>query len=78
MLHTLIVVRNMALLRLTISWFTMSRCMTTPEAIQTFNMAKQVERIDCVSLPVEVPLDVPELVHLVALQGSDLDPKCDT
>ena len=56
----------------------MSMCMTTPEAIQTFNMAKQVERIDCVSLPVEVPLDVPDLVHLVAQLGSELDPKCDT
>ena len=52
-------------------------CMTTPEAIQTFNMAKQVERIDCVSLPVEVPRDVPDLVHLVAQLGSKLDPKCD-
>ena len=40
MLHTLIVVRNMALLWLTISWVLMSMCMTTPEAIQTLNMAK--------------------------------------
>ena len=68
----------MALLWLTISWVSMSMCMTPPEAIQTFNMAKQVERIDCVSLPVEVPRDVPDLVHLVAQQGSELDPKCDT
>ena len=43
MLHTLIVVRNMALLWLTISWVLMSMSMTTPEAIQTFNMAKQVD-----------------------------------
>ena len=35
-------------------------------------------RIDYVSLPVEVPLDVPDLVHLVAQLGSELDPKCDT
>ena len=28
--------------------------------------------------PVEVPLDVPDLVHLVAQQGNELDPKCDT
>ena len=28
--------------------------------------------------PVEVPLDVPELVHLLAQQGSELEPKCDT
>ena len=26
--------------------------------------------------PVEVPLDVPDLVHLVAQHGSELDPKC--
>ena len=43
MLHTLIVVRNMAVLWLTISWVSMSMCMTTPEAIQTLNMAKQVD-----------------------------------
>ena len=29
-------------------------------------------------LHVEVPLDVPDLVHLVAQQGNELDPKCDT
>ena len=39
---------------------------------------RKTTRIDCVSLPVEVPLDVPDLVHLVAQQGSELDPKCDT
>ena len=39
---------------------------------------RKTMRIDCVSLPVEVPLDVPDLVHLVAQQGSELDPKCDT
>ena len=39
---------------------------------------RKTARIDCVSLPVEVPLDVPDLVHLVAQLGSELDPKCDT
>ena len=39
---------------------------------------KKTASIDRVSLPVEVPLDVPDLVHLVAQQGSELDPKCDT
>ena len=53
MLNTLIIVRNMILLWLTISWVSMSMCMTTPEAIQTINMANQVDitrktaRIDC-------------------------------
>ena len=31
-------------------------------------------RIDYVSLPVEVPLDVPDLVHLAAQLGSELNP----
>ena len=39
----LIVVGNMALMWLTISWVLMSMCMTTSEAIQTLNMAKQVD-----------------------------------
>ena len=43
MLNTLIIVRNMTLLWLTISWVSMSMCMTTPEAIQTINMANQVD-----------------------------------
>ena len=43
MLNTLIVVRNMTLLWLTISWVSMSMCMTTPEAIQTINVANQVD-----------------------------------
>ena len=34
---------GMALLWLTISWVSMSMCMTTPESIQTLNMAKQVD-----------------------------------
>ena len=41
MLNTLIIVRNMSLM--TISWVSMSMCMTTPEAIQTINMANQVD-----------------------------------
>ena len=42
MLNTLIVVKNITLLWLTISLVSMSMCMTTPEAIQTINMANQV------------------------------------
>ena len=33
---------------------------------------------DYSSTLVEVPLDVLDLVHLVAQLGSELDPKCDT
>ena len=44
MLNTLIMnIMNMTLLWLTISWVLMSMRMTTPEAIQTLNMAKQVD-----------------------------------
>ena len=54
------------------------------EAIETINMANQVDitektaRIDCVSWPVEVPVDVCDLVQLVTQLGKELDPKCDT
>ena len=38
----------------------------------------QWQEVATASVESGVPLDVPDLVHLVAQQGSELDPKCDT
>ena len=84
MLNTLIVVKSMTLLLLTISWVSMSMCMTTLEDIETINMANQVDFTDenrenrLCFLTCRGTLYVPDLAHLLAQLGSVLDPKCDS